>query len=66
MIAPTPLYEDNEACIKVIQSRNPTERTRHIDTPAFRIQSWFQRGDIKLIHIPGILNPADDASKPLG
>ena len=66
MTTPTPLYEDNKACIKVIKSRHPTERTQHIDTPAFRIQSWFQRGDIKPIHIPGILKPADAKSKPLG
>ena len=63
---PTPLYEDNEACIKVIKSRHPTERTRHIDTPAFCIQHWFRQGDVKPIHIPGILNPADANSKPLG
>ena len=63
---PTPIYEDNEACIKIINSRHPTERTRHIDTPAFRVQSWKQRGDICLRHIKGTLNPADAKSKPLG
>ena len=55
---PTPVYEDNEACIKVINARHPTDRTRHIDTPAFRVQSWRERGDLIFRHIKGILNPA--------
>ena len=63
---PTPVYEDNEACIKVINARHPTDRTRHIDTPAFRVQSWRERGDLVFRHIKGILNPADAKSKPLG
>ena len=64
--APTPVYKDNEACIKVINSRHPTERTRHIDKPAFRVPYWKQRGDLCFHHIKNILNPADANSKPLG
>ena len=66
MTSPTPIYEDNEACIKVINSRHPTERTWHIDIPSFRIQDWKSRKDICLHHIKGIINPADVNSKPLG
>ena len=66
MTSPTPIYEDNEACIKVINSRHPTERTRHIDIPSFRIQDWKSREDICLHHISGVINPADANSKPLG
>ena len=63
---PTPVYEDNESCIKVINARHPTERTRHIDTPYFRIQDWKDQGAIQMHHIPGIINPLDDLTKPLG
>ena len=56
---PTPVYEGNEACIKVINARHLTDRTRHIDTSAFRVQSWRERGDLIFRHIKGILNPAD-------
>ena len=66
MTSPTPIYEDNEACIKVINANHPTDRTRHIDTPFFRVMSWRKRGDIALRFIRGILNPADAASKPCG
>ena len=30
---PTIIYEDNEACIKVINARHPTDRTKHIEIP---------------------------------
>ncbi|MCE2996259.1 MAG: hypothetical protein LW863_11705 [Flammeovirgaceae bacterium] len=64
--APTPLYEDNMSTIKIINAQIPTERSRHIDIASFAIQEWKQNGDIVLEYIPGIINPADDMTKPLG
>ena len=63
---PTPIYEDNESAITIVNSRKPTERSRHIDIRFFAIQDWKARGDIELFHIPGVINPADDLTKPLG
>ena len=63
---PTTIYEDNEATIKIVNARHPTERTRHIDTPYFRIQDWKERGDIIMKHLSGILMPPDGLTKPLG
>ena len=63
---PTPLYEDNMSAIKMINARIPTERSRHIDIQHFAIQDWKDAGDIVMRHIPGILNPSDDLTKPLG
>jgi len=63
---PTPLYEDNMSAIQMINARVPTERSRHIDIQHFAIQDWKDAGDIVMRHIPGILNPADDMTKPLG
>lgn len=63
---PTPLYEDNESCIKMINAGRPTERSRHIDIQHFAIQDWKQAGNIRMIHIPGIINPADCLTKPVG
>jgi hypothetical protein len=62
----TPLYEDNESAIKMINAGKPTERSRHIDIQYFAIQDWRQAGDIILKSIPGIINPADDFTKALG
>jgi len=50
----------------MINSQIPTERSRHIDIQYFAIQTWKENGDIIMHHIPGILNPSDDLTKPLG
>jgi hypothetical protein len=63
---PTPLFEDNKSCIKMINAGHPTERSRHIDIQYFAIQDWKQAGDINMIHIPGIINPTDCLTKPVG
>ena len=66
LLQPTVIYEDNKACIKIINALHPTNRTHHIDGPFFCIKDWKQRKDIPFIHIPGILNPSDNLTKPLG
>jgi hypothetical protein len=63
--APTALYEDNEAAIAMVNENRPTPRVRHLDTQYFAIQEWRQAGHIQLFHIPGIINPADQQTKPL-
>ena len=63
---PTPIYEDNMSAINMINARVPTDRSRHIDIQHFAIQDWKDAGDIVMRHIPGILNPSDDLTKPLG
>ena len=40
---PTLIYEDNEACINVVNTRHPTDCTRHIETPYFKIQDWKEQ-----------------------
>ena len=34
---PTPIYEDNESCIKIVNARKPTDRVKHLEVPYFRI-----------------------------
>ena len=65
-IRPTPIYEDNAAAIMIVNARRPTERSRHIDIQHFALQDWKDAGDIEMKFIPGIINPADDLTKPLG
>ena len=66
MTQPTHIYEDNMAAIKIVNARRPTERSRHIDVQYFAIQDWKEAGHLIMHHIPGIINPADDLTKPLG
>ena len=64
--SPTKIHEDNASTIAIVNSWTPTERTRHIDIRYFAIQDWKEQGDIVLLHIAGVINPADDLTKPLG
>ena len=63
---PTPLYEDNQAAIAIVNERRSTPRVRHVDIQHFAIQEWREQGDIVLHHIPGIINPSDGETKALG
>ena len=63
---PTKLCEDNASTIKIANARQPTERSRHIDIQFFAIQDWKDNGNIVMEHIPGVINPSDDLTKPLG
>ena len=62
---PAPVFEDNAAAIMNANKNKPTDRTRHIDIQLFAIQQWVERGDMKLQHIPGTLNPSDTGTKTL-
>ena len=63
---PTPLYVDNVSAINMINSRIPTERSRHIDIQHFAIQDWAEANEIHMHHIPGIINIPDGLTKALG
>lgn len=65
-LQPTPLCADNQAAIAVVNERKPTPRSRHIDIQHFAIQEWQAAGDIVMHHIPGVINPSDQAAKALG
>ena len=61
-----PIYEDNYPIIDIVNSSIPTKRTIHIDVPFFAIQGWKEDSDIMMHLIPGVINPVDDLTKPLG
>ena len=65
--SPTPIHIDNMSALQIINNNtSPIERTRHLDIQYFAIQDWREDGDIIMKHIPGILNPSDNLTKPLG
>lgn len=63
---PTRLYIDNASAIKMINARQPTDRSRHIDIQYFALQDWKAQGHLVALHIDGVNNPSDDLTKPLG
>ena len=52
----------SKAAFAMINDRKPTPRCRHIDIQHFAIQEWHARGILRMLHIPGVINPADGAS----
>jgi hypothetical protein len=62
---PSPLYIDNSAALAMINESRPTPRARHIEIQHFAIQQWAKAGDIRMVHLPGIINPSDGMTKAL-
>jgi len=63
---PTPIYEDNDSAIKIVNHSRPTDRSRRVEIRYFALQHWRLMKDIILIHPPGIANPVDVLTKALG
>jgi len=63
---PTPICEDNDSAIKIVNHSRPTDRSCHVEIRYFALQHWRLMKDIILIHLPGVVNPADMLTKALG
>jgi len=37
---PTPIYEDNDSAIKIVNHSRPTDRSRHVEIRYFALQHW--------------------------
>ena len=66
METPTPTCEDNKSAIETINTNKPTGRSGHTDICFFAIQGWKEDGHITMKHTPGVIDSADDLTKPLG
>jgi hypothetical protein len=63
---PSPIFGDNLSSIMMANNIRPTDRTRHMDIRWFALQEWIHVDkDIIVIHISGIMNPADALTKAL-
>jgi hypothetical protein len=63
---PTVLHEDNQAILDIVNKEVPSECTHQVDIQYFALQDWRTCGLIKLAYIPGVINPADQATKAVG
>jgi len=63
---PTPVYEDKDSASKIVNHSQPTDRSRHVEIGCFALQHWRPMKAIILIHLPGVVNPADMLAKALG
>ena len=62
---PTPLYEDNAACISTSLLPGQTNRNKHIDIKAHNIKDNISSGTVCLIHCPSHDNFSDALTKCL-
>jgi len=62
----TPIYEDNDSAIKIVNHNRPMDCSRHVEIRYFALQHWQLMKDIILIHLLGVVNPADMLTKALG
>jgi len=63
---PTPFYEDNNSAIMIANHKWPTDCSRHVEIRYFALQHWQLMKDIILIHLPGVVKPADVLTNALG
>ena len=50
------------ACVTRVRQ----QRSHHMDIQHFATQDWKESGDVIMSFMPGIINPSDDLTKPLG
>ena len=61
----TVIDQESKDIKKINDNCCPTERVCHMGIRFFQIQDWAHK-DIIMKHIPGAINPPNDATKPLG
>ena len=61
----TPIYEDNQACIKIAENDMVQARTKHINIRYHFSRQALKSGEVKLIYCPTELMLADALTKAL-
>ena len=62
---PTPIAQDNNACIFLVKGSGMYNRAKHIDTRIYRIRELSESGEVKLYKVSGENQPADIFTKSL-
>ncbi len=62
--SPTPIYNDNEACIKWCHNMT-SKGNRHIELQENVTREWVDKGTITVSHVSGKSNPADIYTKEM-
>ena len=62
---PIPMFEDNQSCIKIIESTKFSTRTKHIDVKYYHIKSLHENGIIQVLYCSADKQLADFLTKSL-
>uniref|UniRef100_A0A5S6QQU2 Integrase catalytic domain-containing protein n=1 Tax=Trichuris muris TaxID=70415 RepID=A0A5S6QQU2_TRIMR len=65
-VTPTTVYEDNQGCIRLLDSNHCGARTKHIDVRHHQLRSLREQGIISIEYCPTENMTADIFTKPLG
>jgi len=60
----SPLYNDNESCVKWSHNMT-TKQIRHMEMRENAVREWVQDASLKVLHVPGRINPADIFTKEM-
>ena len=64
-VSPTPIAQDNNACIFLVKGSGMYNRAKHIDTRIYRIRELSESGEVKLFKVAGENQPVDIFTKSL-
>jgi hypothetical protein len=64
MVAPSPLYNDNAACIQWANNMT-SKKIRHMELQENAVREWVHDGILNIPHIKGRINPADIFTKEM-
>jgi hypothetical protein len=62
--APTPLFNNNEACIQWCHNMT-SKGNRHIELKENSVREWVEDGTLTVTHVPGKYNPSDIFTKEM-
>jgi hypothetical protein len=63
-VVASPLYNDNESCVKWSHNMT-TKQIRHMEMRENAVREWVQDASLKVLHVPGRINPADIFTKEM-
>ena len=66
MSRPSPMMVDNASAIQVAKHPEHQSTMKHVHRAYHWIRDHVEQGDIVIKHVPGVDNPADIFTKPLG
>lgn len=62
---PSTLLVDNQSAVQVAKNPEHHGRMKHLDIRFYWLRDVVQRGDVQIVHLPGLENVADVLTKPL-
>ena len=63
--SPTPMYEDNEACVKMVENPIVSKRNKHIELDCHYIRQEYKLGSIRMVRVGTTDQRADLMTKNL-